>query len=83
MSHPAHVSDGKRVRALAERIDLECALRGWCGSYPAGPARWVAGGFWAPDGIYSRFVSPLIGLVWLLVVSRIILARSPMTGAGW
>jgi hypothetical protein len=25
---------------------------------------WVSGGFWAPDGLYSRFVSPAIGPVW-------------------
>ena len=31
----------------------------------------------------DRFVSPLIWLVWLLVVSWVLLARSPMSGAGW
>src|SRR5207302_1123987 len=31
---------------------------------------WLSGGFWAPDGAYSRFVSPIIGVVWVLVVSR-------------
>ena len=44
---------------------------------------WLSGGFWAADGIYSRFVSPLIGLVWIVVVSRVLLSRSPATGAGW
>src|ERR1700675_1155299 len=29
-----------------------------------GGTTWVSGGFWAPDGVYSRFVSPAIGLVW-------------------
>jgi hypothetical protein len=29
------------------------------------------GGFWAPDGAYSRFISPIIGLVWVVVVSRV------------
>src|SRR5438034_138851 len=29
-------------------------------------ARWIR----APDGAYSRFVSPIIGLVWVVVVSR-------------
>jgi hypothetical protein len=48
-----------------------------------GGTTWMAGGVWAPDGIYSRFVSPLLGLAWLLVVSRVMLARSPATGAGW
>jgi hypothetical protein len=35
------------------------------------------------DGAYSRFVSPLIGLVWIVVVSRVLLSRSLATGAGW
>jgi hypothetical protein len=48
-----------------------------------GGTTWLSGGFWAPDGVYSRFVSPLIGLVWALVVSRILLTRSPATRAGW
>ena len=44
---------------------------------------WLSGGFWAPDGAYSRFVSPLIGLVWIVIVSRVLLSRSPATRAGW
>lgn len=48
----------------------------------AGGTTWVSGGFWAPDGPYSRFVSPIIGLVWLIVVSRVLLTRSPAR-AGW
>jgi hypothetical protein len=48
-----------------------------------GGTTWVSGGFWAADGAYSRFVSPLIGLVWIVVVSRILLSRSPATRAGW
>src|SRR5260221_14561217 len=28
-----------------------------------GGTTWLSGGFWAADGAYSRFVSPLIGLV--------------------
>jgi hypothetical protein len=44
---------------------------------------WLSGGFWAPDGVYSRFVSPLIGLVWIVVASRVLLSRSPATRAGW
>jgi hypothetical protein len=34
-----------------------------------GGTTWVSGGFWAPDGAYSRFVSPLICLAWITVVS--------------
>jgi hypothetical protein len=44
---------------------------------------WLGGGFWAPDGAYSRFVSPLISLLWIVVVSRVLLSRSPATRAGW
>jgi len=38
---------------------------------------------WAPDGAYTRFISPIIGFLWVLVVSRVLLARSPATRAGW
>jgi hypothetical protein len=48
-----------------------------------GGTTWLSAGFWAPDGTYSRFVSPIIGLVWVLVVSRILLTRSPAARAGW
>jgi hypothetical protein len=48
-----------------------------------GGTTWMSGGFWAPDGTYTRFVSPTIGLVWVVVVSRILLTRSPATRAGW
>ena len=34
-------------------------------------------------GAYSRFVSPIIGLVWIVVVSRVLLTRSAATRAGW
>jgi hypothetical protein len=47
-----------------------------------GGTTWVSGGFWAPDGAYSRFVWPIIGLVWVLVFNRV-LTRSPATRAGW
>jgi hypothetical protein len=47
-----------------------------------GGTTWMSGGFWAPDGAYSRFVSPIIGLGWVLVVSRV-LTRSPATRAAW
>jgi len=48
-----------------------------------GGTTWVNGGFWAADGAYSRFVSPLVGLVWIVAVSRVLLNRSPATRAGW
>ena len=49
----------------------------------AGGTTWLSGGFWAPDGAYSRFVWPIIGLAWVLVVSRVLLTRSPATRAAW
>jgi hypothetical protein len=48
-----------------------------------GGTTWVSGGFWAPDGVYSRYVSPVIGLVWAMVVSGVLLTRSPATRAEW
>jgi hypothetical protein len=48
-----------------------------------GGTTWLIGGFWAPDGAYSRFVSPIIGLVWVLMVSRVLLTRSPATRVAW
>src|SRR4029077_17799596 len=47
-----------------------------------GGTTWLSG-FWAPDGAYSRFVSPIIGIVWVLVVSRVLMTRSPATRAAW
>jgi hypothetical protein len=47
-----------------------------------GGTTWMSDGFWAPAGAYSRFVSPIIGLVWVVFVSRVLLARSPARG-GW
>ena len=47
-----------------------------------GGTTWMSAGVWAPDGAFSRFVSPAIGLVWVLIVSRV-LSRSPATRSGW
>ena len=47
-----------------------------------GGTTWLTG-FWSPDGAYSRFVLPSIQLAWMLVVSRILLTRSPAARAGW
>jgi hypothetical protein len=47
-----------------------------------GGTTWLTDGFWAPDGAYSRLVSPLICGLWLMVVSRVLLSRSP-TNARW
>lgn len=47
-----------------------------------GGTTWLSGEFWAPDGAYSRFVMPILLLLWVVVVSRV-LTRSPATRAGW
>jgi hypothetical protein len=48
-----------------------------------GGTTWLNGGFWAPDGAYTRFISPLLLLVWAVAVSRVILSRSPFARSGW
>jgi hypothetical protein len=48
-----------------------------------GGTTWLSGGVWAPDGAYSRFVSPILLLLWVVVVSRVLLTRSPAARAGW
>jgi hypothetical protein len=48
-----------------------------------GGTTWVNGGFWAPDGAYSHFISPILGLLWALVVSWVLLKRSSASRTGW
>jgi hypothetical protein len=48
-----------------------------------GGTTWLSSGFWAPDGAYTRFVSPIILLLWVVVVSRVLLTRSPATRPAW
>ena len=48
-----------------------------------GGTTWMSGGFWAPDGAYSRLGSPIIGFVWVLIVSRVLLTQSPARRAAW
>jgi hypothetical protein len=48
-----------------------------------GGTTWLGSGLWAPDGAYTRFVSPLLLLLWALVVSRVLLARGPDARAEW
>jgi len=47
-----------------------------------GGTTWMSGGFWAPHGAFTRFVSPILLLVWVVGVSRV-LFRSPATRAAW
>jgi hypothetical protein len=48
-----------------------------------GGTTWLSGGVWAPDGAYSRFVSPTLLLGWVVVVSRVLLTRTAPTRAAW
>jgi hypothetical protein len=41
-----------------------------------GVTTWASDGFWAPDGAYSRWVTTIIGLAWLAVVSGFLTMRS-------
>jgi hypothetical protein len=41
-----------------------------------GGTTWATNGIWAPDGVYSRFIAPIIGIAWIVVISGILL-RSP------
>ncbi len=62
------------------------ALRGWSRSRCSrvlGGATWASGGTPAPDGAYSRFISPIIGLLWAMVVSWVLSTRTPSARAGW
>jgi succinate dehydrogenase/fumarate reductase cytochrome b subunit len=45
-----------------------------------GGTTWASSGFWAPDGAYSRFISPAIALVWVAVISGL-LTRATSTAA--
>jgi hypothetical protein len=44
-----------------------------------GATTWASDGFWAPDGAYSRFISPIIGLAWIAVISGLLVTRGPST----
>ncbi len=49
----------------------------------AGGTTWVSGSSWVPDGLFSRLISPLIGLLWIVVVSRVLLSSSPSARPAW
>jgi hypothetical protein len=40
---------------------------------------WAGDGFWAPDGVYSQFISTIVALAWVAVVSGFLYMRSPST----
>jgi hypothetical protein len=47
-----------------------------------GGTTWLSGGPWAPDGIYSRVLVPIIGLVWVVVLNFVAWNR-PAARSGW
>jgi len=48
-----------------------------------GGMTWMTGGFFAPDGAFSRFVEPFILILWVFAVTGVLLKRSPAKGTGW
>jgi hypothetical protein len=42
-----------------------------------GTTSWAGDGFWAPDGAYSRYITTIVGLAWVAVVSGFLYMRSP------
>jgi hypothetical protein len=48
-----------------------------------GGTTWMSDGFWAPDGDYARFVSPIMNLVWIAFASRVLLGYSNSGRSGW
>jgi hypothetical protein len=40
---------------------------------------YASDGFWAPDGAYSQWITPIIALGWVLVTSGLLYVRSPGT----
>jgi hypothetical protein len=42
-----------------------------------GGTTWASDGFWAPDGAYSRFISPIVFLVWIALLSGFLYMRNP------
>jgi len=42
-----------------------------------GGTTWATNGIWAPDGAYSRFISPIIGIAWILAISGVLLKSPP------
>lgn len=47
-----------------------------------GGTTWLSDGLWSPDGAYTRFISPAIGVVWFLAATKVLLSRSN-TRASW
>jgi hypothetical protein len=39
---------------------------------------WARDGFWAPDGAYNAYITPLLFMAWVLVLSVLLLMRVPV-----
>jgi len=66
------------------RAGIITAGLGWAGLAGAiivllGGTTWADDGFWAPDGAYSRFITPIVFLAWIAIVSGLLYARAPST----
>jgi hypothetical protein len=48
-----------------------------------GTTTWVSGGPWAADSDFTRFVSPALLIVWVVVVSWVLFTRRPAIRTGW
>ena len=48
-----------------------------------GGTTWLTGSIWGADGLYTRYVSPVIFLAWILVVTRVLLTRGPAAREQW
>jgi hypothetical protein len=48
-----------------------------------GGTTWLAGGLWAPDGAYSRFISPAVCLLWVVAATQVLLTRAAATRGAW
>ena len=46
-----------------------------------GGTTWATTGIWAPDGAYSRFISPIIGIAWIVVISGVLLKSTTVARA--
>jgi hypothetical protein len=47
-----------------------------------GGTTWFENGAWAPDGVYSSVISPIVGLAWVIAVSAFLIRR-PASRTGW
>jgi hypothetical protein len=44
-----------------------------------GGTTWATSGFWAPDGAYSTWITPIIAMAWIVVTSGLLYMSAPAT----